>query len=91
MTIACSVSVKRCSQGKAVYDSRGAQVNRFKNQFPDPVCRELSRTKGVYQEGYRLGNADGVTDLDLTPIRQSRRNHILRQVPGHIRTTSVDL
>ena len=55
MPIACSMSVKRCSQGKSVNDSRGAQVNRFKNQFLDLVCRELSRTKGVHQEGYRPG------------------------------------
>ena len=85
------MSVKRCSQGKSVDDSRGAQVNRFENQFLDLVCRELTRTEGVYQEGYRLGNADGIADLNLTLVCQTCRHYIFRQLPGHIRTTSVDL
>ena len=53
--------------------------------------REDSGPEGVHHQGDRVGDTDGVGQLDFRSLRHPRRDEILRDVPSHVRGGAVHL
>src|SRR3546814_19763981 len=57
----------------------------------DPVVADGAGAVGVDIEGERLGNADGVGELDGAALRETGGDDVLREVAGDIGGRAVDL
>ncbi len=69
----------------------GVRGNNFAHQFAQPLVVDLAGAVGVDQDAHRLGNADGIGQLDLAAIGQSGGDDVLGDVPGHVGGAAVDL
>ena len=52
---------------------------------------DLAGAEGVDVDADRLGDADGVGELDLALLGQARGDDVLGDVPGHVGGRAVDL
>src|SRR5690606_20226244 len=64
------LGVNRPDQVEHARDAERAQVEVLADQFDDASVRYATGAEGVHADRGRLGDADGIRDLDLAAIRQ---------------------
>src|SRR4051794_27064214 len=83
--------VYRAQKIELIDDGPGTEVEDLPDDFGDLRRRDLSRPGGIDHDGDRLGNADGVGDLDLALLAQPGSDQVLRDVPPHVGRGTVNL
>src|SRR2546425_10988432 len=73
MAVAGRLLVDRSPEIERLNDSSGRQVEVFANQFGDFVLVDSPATERVDAHGDRIGNADGVCQLNLDSLGKTRR------------------
>lgn len=91
MTVGAYRIVVHIQQMKVSYDAPGCQVIVLTDIGADEFRVLVLRTEAVHRHRYRFHNADGVGQLDLTPVCISGTDDILRDLPRHVRTGTVHL
>ena len=61
------------------------------DELGDRRVGELARAEGVDVDAHRLGDADGVGELDLAALGQAGGDDVLGDVAGHVGGGAVDL
>ena len=69
----------------------GVSAKRLPNESHEPILGELSGAERVDQDRYRVGDPDGIRQLNLDAIGQSRSDQVLRDVPRHVAGGAIDL
>ena len=69
----------------------GSEREMLADQLGDQRVGDLAGAVGVHMDADRLGDADGVGELDLAPLGQARGDDVLGDVPGHVGGRAVDL
>src|SRR5437870_6238990 len=90
MAVAGRLLINWSPEIERLNDSSGRQVEVFANQFGDFVLVDFSGSERIDAHGDRIGNADGVCQLNLDPLGKTRRYDIFRDVTGHIARRPVD-
>ena len=66
-------------------------VEVLAHELIEQVNRGLLRVLSVDEDGHRVRYADGIGQLHLAFVGQSRRDNIFRDVPGHIGGGTIHL
>ena len=69
----------------------GVSGKRLADQLGDLRVGDLAGALGVDVDADRLGDADGVGELDLAALGQARGDDVLGDVAGHVGGRAVDL
>ena len=85
------LAVDRPAQVEVLDDPRGVQRERLADQAGDLGVGDLAGAEGVDVDADRLGDADGVGELDLALLGQARGDDVLGHVAGHVGGRAVDL
>src|SRR5699024_1362281 len=91
MSVSGSLFVDRSSQIKHTDDSRRTEIKVFSDDLHKFLVGEFSCSERFHINGSGTGNSDSVGKLDLTFVRKSRRNNILRHITGRVSCGTVHL
>ena len=91
MAVRCSLTVDRAAKIERFDDSLGRELEEMANQLGDLRIRNRSGAKGVGHYGNRLGNADGVSELDFHFGGQAGGYNVLCDVACHVASGAVNL
>jgi len=84
-------AVNGLSQIQGLDHGLGSTTEDLAHGADDSFLRNLSRAKGINSDGHRLGNADGVGQLNLTAACQPRSHDVLGDVAAHVSCAAVHL
>ena len=76
---------------KVSYDASGCQAVVLQDIGADKFRVLVLRAEAIHCHRYRFHNADGIGQLDFTPVSIPGTDNILRNLPHHIRTGAVHL
>ena len=91
MAVGCQLLVDRLTQVKLLDDRRRTQVEHLLYGLLKHIVANNAGAEGLYHNGNRLGNADGIRQLNLAALCQTCRNNVLRNPAGRIRARAVHL
>ena len=91
MAVGRSLLVDGTAQVEITGDGGGAQVERLTHRTGDLLGIDDLGAEGLDHEGHRMGDADGVGHLDLTPCRRPGGDDVLGDPPCGVRRGAVDL
>src|SRR5258708_2614868 len=89
MTIVGCLPVDWAQEIQLSDDSCRLEVEYLLHSFLNFYFVYLRGSKRVNAYADRIGIADGIGELNFTPIGQTRRYHVLSNVPAHIRRRSI--
>src|SRR5205814_7254549 len=91
MAVGGRLLVDRASQIQLADDRRRTEVGDLPDRGPQLDGIRLLGPGGIDHQRHRMRRADRIRDLQETPVRQSGRDHVLGDVPRHVRAGTVDL
>ena len=92
VTIRGGLQINRTFQIQLVDNRGGAQVEDLAYGGGDLAARHaLLGAEGLHVDGYRVGNANSVGDLDLDLVGQAGSHDVLRNPTGGVRGGTIDL
>jgi len=77
MTIGRYLAVDWAQQIEIPDDRRRAQVKMPGDEFDDPRISNQSGAEGVHHDGYRVGYADGISELDFARFSETGGDDVL--------------
>src|SRR4029453_6699415 len=83
--------VDRPAEVEVADDRRRAQVEELGQQLAELLGVDLLGAEGVDEHAHRVGDADGVGDLDLAALGQAGRDHVLGHPADGVGGRPVDL
>ena len=86
-----SLTVDRCTELQFLNDTAGSQVAVFPQQGDHFLVCDLAGAIAVDTDGNRLGNADGISQLQLALVGQTGGNQVLGNVAGIVSAGAVHL
>ena len=92
MTIRGGLQINRTFQIQLVDNRSGAQIEDLAYGGGDLAARHaLLGAEGLHVDGYRVGNANSVGDLDFDLVGQAGSHDVLRNPTGGVRGGTIDL
>src|SRR5580704_4475482 len=91
MSISCGLAIDRPPQIERLNDSLRSQLEMGAYDIRNNRRVNLARAERIHQYAYGIGHANGVCELNFTPVRQPSRNNVLRDVTRHVRSRAVHL
>src|SRR5262245_52474329 len=84
MTEGGGLSVDRPAQIELLHDSARRQLEVIANDLRDLLFGDSARALGVDHDRHRVGDADGVRELDERAVCDAGRDDVLRNVARHV-------
>ena len=91
MAVGCSLTVDRAAQIEGFDYAAGCKLKILSDQFGDLFIVDGACAEGVNQNGNRLCDADGVSQLDLNFFCKACGYDVLCSISGCIARGAVDL
>src|SRR5699024_10596960 len=91
VTVSGGLRVDRTLQIKHLDNAGRSQIKMFSNQFGDLFIRNDAGALGVNTDVHRVGNTDGVCNLDLALSCQTGGNDVLSHIAAGISRRAVHL
>src|SRR5882724_10244401 len=91
MSVGSRLLIDRASEIQRGNDTGRGQLEMFAHQFLDLLLVDLSCSKRFDKNRNRVGNADGVSQLNLAFFSKTGRDNVLRDVSRHISCGTVNL
>ena len=91
MTVSGKLGIYRTAEIEPVNKRGGTQINKSADLIGDNILVNLCRSEGIDPDRDRLGNTDGIRDLNLAPVGKPGGNDVLCYVPRGICGSPVNL
>src|SRR5262249_6789147 len=91
MTIRSSLLINRAMQPQILAKRPRPQIEMLADQLKNPRIRNLPSPKRLNHHRHRMRHPNRIRNLHLTPLSQTGRDHILRDIPRRIRRRTIDL
>ncbi len=91
MTIAGCLLVNRPEKLQIFDNPFGPEIKQVIDDSRNPVWFDLPGPVGVDHDRNRTGDPDGVGNLNLDSITETGSYEVLRDMPGHVGGTPVNL
>src|SRR5213083_1910574 len=86
-----SLFIDRSSQVQRFDNASWRELEIFSNKLRNLVLIDFRRTKCIDGDGHRIGNADGVCELDLDTVGKPGGHDIFCDIACHVERRSIDL
>ena len=84
VTVSGKLGIYRTAEIEPVDKRGGTQINKSADLIGDNILVNLCRSEGIDPDRDRLGNTDGIRDLNLAPVGKPGGNDVLCYVPRGI-------
>src|SRR5690606_8894570 len=90
VAVSGGLAVNGPAQVQVTDDRAGAQIEVFRDQAGDLLIRNYTGAEGLHIDAQRMGDADGVCDLDLAALGKASSHHVLGRPAGCVCRRAVD-
>src|SRR6266571_4328796 len=90
MSVAGGLLINRSSEIERFDDAARCELEVFTDEFRNLVLGDSSGAERVDIDRNRIGDADGVRELDFDAFRKAGGNDVLRNVARHVAGRSID-
>ena len=81
VAVGSQLTVLRLAQIQHLDDAGRGQTENLRNDLLQNMFRNLAGAEGVYPNGNRIGNADGIGELHFAALCQTGSHDVLGDVP----------